>query len=761
MILNFSKLFKFNSQVIIFITFACFLFCTTPSFAIDSLQLHWSTFIGGSDVFWGGYDIINQTDTDAEGNFYLVGETRTANLPNRTNSHPWDNTCGFAAKVDENGSILWTTYIGGTNYSTVNGITIDPEGENIYVTGKSDANDIPGVLNPGWGYGAYVSCLSATSGSIEWTRFLTNGSYGSQGNALRMYDGYIYVTGYSYNYQLLKVENEFTGAQDTFVSKLTTDGNVVKSVWYCGSQGAVKASDIFINGEGDIFLAGDIDWQYAGTTYDLPNAVNQWHGGNGDYYDAFACKMDSDLHVIWSLYIGGSNNDHANSIIGDNLGNLWVSGWTYSENMEGDIIEPYNFDGGDGYLTKIDENSGDIDWNSYSNQWGGCVDRPKLLPCRKIITIAKSTPSFFAIQFFDADLGTHQWFITEDCVLPLIGNHFADIYVDEDMNIYIFGDAPAANVNFPDRNNEHSGQDTDVLIVKTSPKDYFYHFNQQSATLPSNWVSSPADANAWSVNDNKLNYNPQSDFLSHAFLNENFFNLNMHVQCTKTNGTADPFGIAFKNDPQSDMTYYFNVSTNGSFYVDMFDGQSWAYPMLTGSSDFIKQGLEQCNILEVAARDSIVKFYCNGGYLGEIKTETLYLGRVGVFVINSVNTQNEVEFDNFYVGSYTYNVTDVAPKQSPKTLPTQYKLSQNYPNPFNPETTIQYSIPKKSDVTLEIFNLKGQKIKTLVSKTQQAGSYSIVWDSRTEQGTICPSGLYLYKITACEFIDVKKIMLVK
>ena len=121
---------------------------------------------------------------------------------------------------------------------------------------------------------------------------------------------------------------------------------------------------------------------------------------------------------------------------------------------------------------------------------------------------------------------------------------------------------------------------------------------------------------------------------------------------------------------------------------------------------------------------------------------------------------------NIYIGHsrglYVIGTNDVNVEHSSITHnPVTFRLFQNYPNPFNPETTIQYSIPKKSDVTLEIFNLKGQKIKTLVSKTQQAGSYSIVWDSRTEQGTICPSGLYLYKITAGEFIDVKKIMLVK
>lgn len=89
-------------------------------------------------------------------------------------------------------------------------------------------------------------------------------------------------------------------------------------------------------------------------------------------------------------------------------------------------------------------------------------------------------------------------------------------------------------------------------------------------------------------------------------------------------------------------------------------------------------------------------------------------------------------------------------------LPTEYALGQNYPNPFNPTTTIQYQLPKPVKVVLEIFNVKGQKVTTLVNEEMTAGYYSVVWDAREVS-----SGVYFYRIEAGEFSDAKKLVVIK
>jgi uncharacterized membrane protein len=99
------------------------------------------------------------------------------------------------------------------------------------------------------------------------------------------------------------------------------------------------------------------------------------------------------------------------------------------------------------------------------------------------------------------------------------------------------------------------------------------------------------------------------------------------------------------------------------------------------------------------------------------------------------------------------------------TLPVieNFELEQNYPNPFNGTTIIKYSLPVNSqeNVKLIIYDLLGQKIKTLVNEKQQAGNYSISWDGTDDLGKLCPSGIYLYKISTKTFQATKKMILLQ
>jgi len=95
------------------------------------------------------------------------------------------------------------------------------------------------------------------------------------------------------------------------------------------------------------------------------------------------------------------------------------------------------------------------------------------------------------------------------------------------------------------------------------------------------------------------------------------------------------------------------------------------------------------------------------------------------------------------------------------TLPTEFALRQNAPNPFNPSTSISYDLPRASNVQLEIYNVLGQKVRTLVSGYQEAGSQSIIWDGADNTGSSVASGVYFYRINAGEFNATKKMMMLK
>ncbi|NQV17955.1 MAG: SBBP repeat-containing protein [Armatimonadetes bacterium] len=93
-------------------------------------------------------------------------------------------------------------------------------------------------------------------------------------------------------------------------------------------------------------------------------------------------------------------------------------------------------------------------------------------------------------------------------------------------------------------------------------------------------------------------------------------------------------------------------------------------------------------------------------------------------------------------------------------IPTEIRLS-NYPNPFNPTTTISFSIPAESHTEISIYNIKGQKIKTLISNQLSAGEHSVVWDGKDDYGNKVSSGVYLYKLKAGDFQRVRKMILLK
>ena len=95
------------------------------------------------------------------------------------------------------------------------------------------------------------------------------------------------------------------------------------------------------------------------------------------------------------------------------------------------------------------------------------------------------------------------------------------------------------------------------------------------------------------------------------------------------------------------------------------------------------------------------------------------------------------------------------------TVPTSFELSQNYPNPFNPTATIQYALPKAVQVELKVFNILGQVVRTLVDEEKGAGYHQVVWDGTDQTGRPVSTGIYLYQIKAGDFVETKKMQLIK
>ena len=99
--------------------------------------------------------------------------------------------------------------------------------------------------------------------------------------------------------------------------------------------------------------------------------------------------------------------------------------------------------------------------------------------------------------------------------------------------------------------------------------------------------------------------------------------------------------------------------------------------------------------------------------------------------------------------------------QNETLRPTQFELQQNYPNPFNPSTTISFGLPENINVRLDILDISGRKIRTLIDASKEAGTYQVVWNGQDDYGKSVASGVYVYRIQAGDFVQSKKLLFMK
>jgi hypothetical protein len=103
--------------------------------------------------------------------------------------------------------------------------------------------------------------------------------------------------------------------------------------------------------------------------------------------------------------------------------------------------------------------------------------------------------------------------------------------------------------------------------------------------------------------------------------------------------------------------------------------------------------------------------------------------------------------------------TDV--QRTDDIMPTEFTLQQNYPNPFNPTTRINFSVPDRSGVRIEVYDIIGRLVTTIVNTDLDAGNYSVMWDGTDATGTKVTSGIYLYRLQAGTYTAMKKMVMVK
>ncbi len=251
----------------------------------------------------------------------------------------------------------------------------------------------------------------------------------------------------------------------------------------------------------------------------------------------------------------------------------------------------------------------------------------------------------------------------------------------------------------------------------------------QPGTLPVQWTNETGDDFEWYVNNNGTPSTGTGPIGDHTLGSGNY----MYTESTSPNY---PGKIALLTTPSIAMNSFDSLSLNfwyhmhganmGELHVDVYHNGAWVLDVMTPLV-----GQQQANQTDP--------------WLQTIVDLSTY-----------VSTPIQVRFRGITGSSYTSDIAidDVhfevvvnSIENNPE-LPLIYSISPNFPNPFNPATTIKFDIPKSSDVSLIVYNLLGQEVKTLVRKNMPSGGYNINWNGTSNNGTAVASNIYVYKFRA-------------
>ena len=299
-------------------------------------NLVYATYLGGNDE-----DAAFGIALDPAGNVYLAGLTSSTNFPVTANAvssaihgapsfghYPYD---AFVAKLDASGaSLLYASYLGGTNADVASAIAVDGNG-NIYLTGETASHDFPtNAFSPAFGGArdAWVAKLTGRDSNLVYSTYL-GGSSDDRGQSIAVdSSGNAIVVGFtaSVDFPVTNaLQTNFAGGlYDIFVTKLGSDGATKLFSSYLGGSGDDEAFRVALDGAGSAYLTGST------TSTNFPGAGLPYSTNSG-FMDAFVLKLDATgTNLVYMTYLGGVSNDQGWSIAVDTKGSAYVVGSTAS-----------------------------------------------------------------------------------------------------------------------------------------------------------------------------------------------------------------------------------------------------------------------------------------------------------------------------------------------------------------------------------------------------------------------------------------------
>ena len=217
--------------------------------------------------------------------------------------------------------------------------------------------------------------------------------------------------------------------------------------------------------------------------------------------------------------------------------------------------------------------------------------------------------------------------------------------------------------------------------------------------------------------------------------------------------SGEEFSLTIKAEQITGMAgYQFNLVYDPALYEFVSVEEGEFLTSREGTSLFIHNDANGNLVIAGLLYDATEEIAAEGeGVLATVKFK--WIGEeASAITMNSIKIMDKNQKLN--------TIEDVV-LEKPIALPDDFALNQNYPNPFNPTTTIKYALPKSVQVDLTIYNILGQKIKTIVSDIQRAGYKKLTWDGTNDMNIKVASGIYIYRLKAGDFVSQKKMVFLK
>ncbi len=592
----------------------------------------------------------------------------------------------------EPGDTLWTRTYGGTG--SEQGFSVQQTQDGGYI--------ITGYAMINWNYDVYLIKTDA-QGDTTWTRRF-GGTSVEQGNSVQQTsDGGYIIAGYTTSYG--------AGSWDAYLIKTDALGDTLWTQTYGGSS---------------------LDWAFSVQQtqdggYIVTGSTQSYGAGS---HDVWLIKTDQSGNQEWSRTFGGSAYDHGNSVQQTTDGGYLVAGITLS----------YGAGSYDFWLIKTD-GSGTEEWN-YT--FGGTEDDQGNSVQQTAdggYIIVGHTTSYGAGDYdvylvkTDAS-GTEEWSQTYGGSYMDIGE---GVWQTSDGGYILTGETKS-----------YGAGSYDVYLVKTD------------ASGTEEW------SQAYGGGDDDKGYCIQQatdgGYIT-AGSTRSFGAGSADVWLLKLAGEAPQPDVTIEilpdNPPvivpQGGSFGFSGTLTNNTDQPQLVDAGTMAIGPQKGVYGWFKRMLDvelapyetrSCHFDQDVSNLAPLGLYTYIGYCGDWPATVIDSSFFEVEVI-------EGEFPAASITGWVLNGSFLE-GDALSTLPSEFALLNNYPNPFNASTVIEYHLPEASEVKLEVYNLIGEKVATLVDGKQEAGYKSVTWDASSVS-----SGLYFYRLTCGDFSEAKMMMLVK